>query len=278
MSEEYMASVTEFEKVIPAFLSNRVRIEKMSHRNALDAIRQPCKLSNISLEEGFAETLLEKLSPGGEDVELTYLQVFLDNIYKLSVSESAKHQSQQGLSFTLSVLNKTGNVSDLLGRFLDDQISMMKDPETAMTVLKAFVSGKGTKRPANEKEVIDNVKSLGKEIYPETVKEMTLSFVKLRVLRDKDDIGRYELRHDALAEKVFEKFSAAEKDLLEIRQFIENSYLSYTKRKILLSNDDLNFSSATIINICFILIERKSKIGLLILRQLPVLCLNFPNN
>ncbi|MBN2631993.1 MAG: ATP-binding protein, partial [Bacteroidales bacterium] len=75
MREEYMAGVTEFEKFIPTFFSNRVRIEKMSHRNAVEAIKGPCKVFNISLEEGFAESLLEKLSPGGTDVELTYLQV-----------------------------------------------------------------------------------------------------------------------------------------------------------------------------------------------------------
>ena len=84
MREEYMAGVTEFEKYIPSFFNNRVRIEKMSHLNAVEAINGPCKAFNISLEEGFAEALLEKLSPGSDDVELTYLQVFLDKIFRIS--------------------------------------------------------------------------------------------------------------------------------------------------------------------------------------------------
>ncbi|MCX6328314.1 MAG: ATP-binding protein, partial [Bacteroidia bacterium] len=84
MREEYMAGVTEFEKYISTFFSNRVRIEKMSHTNALAAIKEPCKVFNISLEEGFSESLLEKLSPGEMDVELTFLQVFLDKIYRLA--------------------------------------------------------------------------------------------------------------------------------------------------------------------------------------------------
>ncbi|MFH0842831.1 MAG: hypothetical protein V1903_09450 [Bacteroidota bacterium] len=253
MREEYMAGVTEFEKFIPTFFSNRVRIEKMSHRNALEAIKQPCKVFNISLEEGFAESLLEKLSPDETDVELTYLQVFLDKIFRLSTgflppSQGGKEgefsdqqESKESITFTSELLHKTGNVSDLLGSFLDDQIALMEDPDTAMSVLKAFVSGKGTKRPASEQEVIDNIRSFGKEISPEKVKELIQSFVKLRVLRDKDDDGRYELRHDALAEKVYEKFSTAEKELLEIRLFIENSYQSFLKRKILLNQDDLAF-------------------------------------
>jgi WD40 repeat protein len=243
MREEYMAGVTEFEKFIPTFFSNRVRIEKMSHRNAIEAIINPCKVFNISLEEGFAETLLEKLSPGSEDVELAYLQVFLDKIFRMALETDGVLNHQRLLSFTLSLLQKVGNVSDLLGSFLDDQISLMEDPDTTMTVLKAFVSGKGTKRPANDQEAMDSIHSLGKEIIKEKLKELIHSFVKLRILRDKDENGRYELRHDSLAEKVYEKFSSAEKELLEISQIIENAYQYYLKRKILLSNEDLIYLS-----------------------------------
>jgi hypothetical protein len=84
MREEYMAGVTEFEKFIPTFFANRVRIEKMSHINALEAIKESCKVYEISLEEDFAESLLEKLSPGSTEVELTYLQVFLDKIFRIA--------------------------------------------------------------------------------------------------------------------------------------------------------------------------------------------------
>ncbi len=250
--EEYLASVTEFELTITDFLANRMRVEKMTRQHAVEVIEGPCRVHGIKLEEGFAETLLEKLSPGESDVELTYLQVFLDKIFRLATknddapqsgSNDSKQSAPSSISFTLPLLEQIGNVSDLLGDFLDDQIALMEDPDSAMTVLKAFVSGKGTKRPVSEQEAVDNIRSFGKEISTEKVKELVQSFVKLRLLRDKDDNGRYELRHDALAEKIFEKFSTAEKELLEIRQFIENSYQSYQKRSILLNNDDLIYIS-----------------------------------
>jgi WD40 repeat protein len=241
--EEYMAGVTEFEKYIPDFFNNRVRIEKMSHLNALEAINGPCKAFKIILEEGFAEALLEKLSPGSEDVDLTYLQVFLDKVFRLAQDKKEAGKVIEHVSFNIQLLENTGNVSDLLGSFLDDQISLMQDPDTAMTVLKAFVSDKGTKRPASEQEATDNICSFGKVVSPERTKELILNFVKLRILRDKDDNTRYELRHDSLAEKVYDKFTTSEKDLLEVRQFIENSYQSNLKRKIILSNDDLNYIS-----------------------------------
>jgi hypothetical protein len=227
-----MASFTEFERVIPSIFQNRVRIEKMSHRNAMEAIKGPCKVFNINLEEDFAETLLEKLSPGSENVELTYLQVYLDKVFKISVNESDKLE-QQLLSFSLSQLNKIGNVSDLLGSFLDDQIFLMNDPETALMILKSMVSVQGTKRQFSADEIEDNMISLGKRIEKSLLQEMLLVFVNRRILRDKDENGKMELRHDALAAKIFEKFTLTEKELLEVRKYIENALYNFEKRGIL---------------------------------------------
>ncbi len=237
MREEYMAGVTEFEKYIPTFFSNRVRIEKMSHVNAIDAIKEPCKVFNISHEEGFAEALLEKLSPGSADVELTYLQVFLDKVFRLAVSEDDSAHT----NFTLSALNKIGNVSNLLGSFLDEQISLLTDPETAMAILKSFVSMRGTKKQMASEEVKEYARTLGNPVEDSLLLELLQTFVNLRILRDKDQNEKYELRHDDLASKIYEKFTLVEKEILEIRQFIENSWNTWQKRKVLISAADLEY-------------------------------------
>ncbi len=267
MREEYMAGVTEFEKFIPTFFTNRVRIEKMSHLNALEAINKPCNVFNISLEEGFAESLLEKLSPGETDVELTYLQVFLDKIYRLAVGfvpppggelkggSSPLPESKGGsiprekeggspLSFTLSLLSRTGNVSDLLGSFLDEQISLLDNSDSALVLLKSFVSVKGTKQPMTPEEAGEYALTLGKDIKGPVIKELIQTFVNLRILCEKDQNGRYELRHDALAAKIYEKFTIAEKELLEVRKYVENAYYTYEKRGILLDRRDLDYLEA----------------------------------
>jgi Novel STAND NTPase 1/WD domain, G-beta repeat len=244
MREEYMAGITEFEKYIPTIFTNRVRIEKMSHRNALNAIKEPCKVFNISLEESFAETLLEKLSPGESDVELTYLQVFLDKIFRLAISNSPFEGGKGDVIFTLALLEKTGNVSDLLGSFLDEQISLLADQDTALTLLKSFVSVKGTKQPMTPEDAREYALTLGREIKEPVILDMIQTFVNLRILCDKDQHGRYELRHDALAAKIYEKFTMAEKELLEVRKYVENAFYTYEKRGILLTKQDLEYLDA----------------------------------
>lgn len=236
LREEYLAGVTEFEKVIPIFLSNRIRIEKMTRQNAIQAIEGPCRVNRIEVETGFAEKLLQKLNPDSPEVELTYLQVFLDKVYKLAAGPENEVQK-----ITNDLTDKLGDVKDLLGAFLDEQISQLSDPEIGLIILKSFVSVKGTKHQITEEEVVDYSKSFGKDIDLESVKALTQRFIRLRILRDKDENGKYELRHDSLASKIYEKITLVEKELLEIKYFIENAYGNYERRQSLLSAEDLNY-------------------------------------
>ena len=234
--EEYLAGITEFENVIPSFLNNRIRIEKMTRQNARMVIEGPCRLKGIDIEAGFPETLLEKLNPDSREVELTWLQVYLDKVFRM-----ASGDRQDATSLTVEMLEKAGEVKDLLGTFLEEQISKLEDPESALVILKSFVSVKGTRNSIAEEDAIEYSKTFGKDIDREKTKDLIQKFIRLRILRDKDENGRYELRHDSLAAKIYEKITLVEKELLEIRQFLENAYDSYEKRELFLSADDLKY-------------------------------------
>ena len=145
MREEYLAGVTEFERVIPSFMSNRIRIEKMTRQNAIQTIEGPCRINNIEIEAGFADALLEKLNPDTPEVELTWLQIFLDKIMRLAEGED--HTINR---FSLDLISRAGEVKDILGTFLEEQISQLDDPDAGLVVLKSFVSVKGTKHQITE--------------------------------------------------------------------------------------------------------------------------------
>jgi WD40 repeat protein len=240
--EEYLANITEFERVVPEIMMNRMRVGKMSRKNAMEVISGPCKVHGIELEDGFAEALMTKLVPEGNEVELTYLQVYLDKVFRMSIGRSPKSkEGTQALSFTLSQLEELGNVGDLLGSFLEDQITQLDNPESGLAVLKSFVSIRGTKRQITHKEVLESCKTLGTIVEDDALKELINKFVDLRILRDKDENGRYELRHDSLAAKIFEKITMVEKEVMEVRLFIENAYDNFKKRKKHLTDDDLKY-------------------------------------
>jgi len=234
--EEYLAGITEFETDLTSIMENRIRIEKMSLKHAKEVIEGSCKAGGIEVEEGFSEALLENLKSSSGEIELTYLQVYLDRIYQKAVSAE-----QSKTVFTKVLLEGLGDVADILGNFLDEQIKKLPDPESGTTVLKSFVSLKGTKKQVTEEEVSDSVKSFGKEMQPEQIREIIRQFTSFRILKDKDESGKYELRHDALAMKIYEKITMLEKELLEVRQYIENAYSTYKKNGLLLGKESLKY-------------------------------------
>lgn len=234
--EEYLAGITEFERQIPTFLSNRIRIEKMTRHIAVQTIEGPCRVNKIEVEPGFPEALLEKLNPDNPEVELTWLQVYLDKVLRLETDENKEVKR-----FNKGVIDRIGDVKDLLGAFLEEQISQLSDPETGMVILKSFVSVKGTKQQRSEEEIIDYCMTFGKDASHESVRSSIQRFISLRLLKEKDENGRYELRHDNLASKIFEKITLVEKELLEIKSFIENAYSNYERRNLLLTGEDLKY-------------------------------------
>jgi len=234
--EEYLAGLTEFEKIIPSFLANRIRIEKMTRQNATKVIEGPCKLNHIAVEKGFPEKLLGKLNPDTPEVELTWLQVYLDRIFQLASKDGGT------VNFINNdLLESAGEVKDLLGSFLEEQISQLDDPELGLVMLKTFVSVKGTRLQITEDEIIAYSRTLGRDLDREKVRSLIQKFIRLRILRDKDQNDRYELRHDSLAAKIFETITLVEKELLEIRQFLDNAYNNYEKRELYLTAEDLKY-------------------------------------
>jgi WD40 repeat protein len=236
--EEFLAGITEFEYDLPEIFSNRFRVEKMKRANAIQAVEGPSKVYNIETVSRFSEELIDKLCPVGNDIELTFLQIYLDRIFRIAEAEK---QEQDPLKFSMELLTRAGSVSDLLGQFLEEQIREFNDPDTGMAILKSFVSVQGTKRPMSESEVLDSAKTFGLVITDAELLKYLTKFVSLRILREKDEAGHFELRHDSLASKIYEKFTAIEKDIIDVRQFIENEYSVYEKRGKLLAEDDLKY-------------------------------------
>ena len=128
--EEYLASITEFEEVIDDILDNRMRVEKMTRTHAVEVIEGPCRVHDIKVEDGFAEKLLDKLSPESEEIELTYLQVFLDRIFRMD------SEGENGLTFTNEMIGKIGDV-----RAVNSLIEALEDEDPDVRWNTAFALG-----------------------------------------------------------------------------------------------------------------------------------------
>ena len=237
--EEYLAELTAFEQTVPNLFANRLRVERMSRANALAAIAGPCRVCGVRLEDGAAEDVLTRL--GGESagtVELTWLQVVLDKLYH----QAARRAESDDLSLMRADVAALGSLGNVLAGFLEEQIAAMgEQAASGEAVLKTLITPEGTKKTVTVADVVTGLNSLGTPADTAHVTEMVNHFVAVRILRERDDASGYELRHDSLAQHIFERMTALEKDVLEALQMVENRYKEYQSRGTLLDRAALEY-------------------------------------
>jgi WD40 repeat protein len=234
--EEYFASLTEFESVIPGLYSNRVRIERMNRYSAKEAIIKPCLACNVGIEEGLPEKIIEQLAGQSEGLELTWLQILMDRLYKTAVESDPVNPVIRTIDLTS--LERMGNV---LSNFLDEQLRLMPEGDLGEAVLKTMISADGTKKLVNLDDISDALKVTGYSVDHNVLEGILMHLVNVRIISDKNDEGFYELRHDAIAGRIYERMTAIEKDIVEVRQFLDNAFSVYEKRGKLLTTDDLKY-------------------------------------
>jgi WD40 repeat protein len=234
--EEYLASLDDFEKFIPRLYDNRVRIERMNRASAREAIVNPCKACDVDIEDGLADRVIEQLIIQSEGLELTWLQILMDKLYRTSAERDPENPLIKNED-----LDSLGRIGNVLSNFLDEQLRTMPHGDLGEAVLKAMISSDGTKKQVNISEISETIQASGFIPNHTLIEEILLHLINVRIITEKDDKGFFELRHDALAGRIFERMTGTEKEMIEVKTFIDNSFRTYQQRKILLTDDDLKY-------------------------------------
>ena len=234
--EEYFADLTEFETVIPGLLGNRIRIERMNKLSAKEVIVKPCKACNVAIEDGLADLVLDQLVWQSEGVELTWLQILMDKLYRTAFKRDPEHPYMK--KDDLTNLVRIGNV---LSDFLDEQLRIMQHGDLGEAVLKVMISPDGTKKQVNPGDISENLKAIGQSPEKKLVEQVLRHLIDVRIITERNELGYYELRHDAIAGRIYERMTAVEKEIIEVKSFLDNSYKIYQKRKVLLTESDLKY-------------------------------------
>lgn len=234
--EEFLANLSIFESHIPHILDNRYRIERMGHSHLLEVIEHPAEVCGVQLDEEFAEKAIEKISDDKGNAELTYIQVLMDHLYKI-----AESRNPEEIRISIDDLNQLGHLGNLMSKFLDEQLSAMKNSRLGEDVLKTMISPDGTKKPMQLDDIQQGLSAMGKQIPQTELLQIVQYFVNVRIFREKDENGYYELRHDSLAKRIYDRMTLVERELIEIRQFLDQAYDQYCRRKLLLRKEDLQY-------------------------------------
>jgi hypothetical protein len=226
--EEYLGYLFDMERQIPELLRKKLRVEPMGMDKTVRVLTGVDNTPNslVHLQEGETEAIAKEIFyiiKGEEtrrDIDLPYLQVFLDRFYAYITGDEGRSSA---CTFSLFSLRELPEFGDVLREFLDAQVLqtaviLNQDPEQLWQILSAFVTLDGTKEPLTQGE-LENRRP---EKDPSLLQAVVQSLVSRRILRFDEKDHRYEVAHDSLARQIHGKRSDEEIALLEVQRLIKS--------------------------------------------------------
>ena len=251
--EEYLGQLYPFEKEIPSLFDFRMRVEPMNNENVKDVLSQSFSKFSIGVEEPrqdrYAE-IIQNVSRGKSGIELPYLQVYLDRLYREDFvrtypqePEPLKDNRWLPLEFTRREIAEFGTIDNVLDKFLEEQQTKiqadLKHQDTSLpegsvkAVLNGFVSDEGTKRPVRFERTeggLVTLEAADQQYFPKIAARTLTSCLdaleNARLLRADD--ATIELAHDSLALLIDSKRTAEERRRNDIKRQIRLAHQTFS--------------------------------------------------
>ncbi len=245
LREDYFGHLSQFEKAVPELYHRKLRVEAMGRENLRTVITGSCRVFDIGFDDHrrSPELIVDYIMAEKTPVHMPYVQVYLHMLYQEATG------SGSGVQFSDAVIRKVGPITDVLGRFLQEQKTLIlktlqqnpefvKIPEdTVAQALDVFVSREGTRVPVrytvrNDDTIALEPKAanplsviLGKNgeipgpVTAALISATVLELDKSRILRRSGNT--YELAHDTLAALLDQQRSVEQRHRFDIQERIE---------------------------------------------------------
>lgn len=263
--EEYLAWLYGLERTVTTLFDRRLRVEPMSAKKVRTMLDGSFRRFNIQAESPQDDTytaITDNISGGRAGIQLPYLQVYLDMLYREVFSKkqpatppsTAAEGGWPQLDLTRRDVAVLGKIENVLDRFLREQRSRIQadlkkqhpdiEDDAVQRVLDAFVSEEGTKRPVK-------FEARGKTLHPEprwaelfrplspaALGDCCRMLEQARLLRFADEHA--ELAHDSLAALIDGQRSDQQRRLNEARNRLLSNFRDFRDTGEHLSRRQLN--------------------------------------
>lgn len=159
--EEFISYLWKFEEIIPTFFDHRYRIDRLRSNQIQNIVGsllsklQESQLISLDDSEDISSIIVDKLSQSKGGSELSYLQVYLDKLYQQANQSNGRETPR----FDHHLINQVGSFDDILGEFLEDQISLLETElgtqkrEIPIKILSKLITDERTKRIISDEEL-----------------------------------------------------------------------------------------------------------------------------
>ena len=264
MREEFMGQLYEIEKEIPSIYDFRLRVEYMGYKKVHEVIEKSLSYFKISLAQPTAalNLLYKYISEGKTGIQLPYLQVYLDMLWRedfvrtypssteqnhWQVQIAAKPPIYPPLEFTEAEIDALGSMENVFARFLHEQErDLQKKLQTRFTepqatqairsILDVFVTTQGTKQPqhyqrdASQIQLLDTgLDQVSLPVTTDTLSYVLEGLIQARLLRDNG--YTLELAHDSLATLIDQERSDEQRRTNGLLLRLKNAYYEFEQSK-----------------------------------------------
>jgi len=250
--EEYLGQLYHLEKEIPTLFDFRMRVEPMDSTHVKEVLSESFRSFNIRVEspaESRYDEIIQNVSERRSGIELPYLQVYLDRLYREDHTRSYPLGTDLSdgqwpeIKFTQAEIAAFGTITDVLDDFVREQREELQrdlekhfpderyDKSTVADLLDAFVSDEGTKRPVSitRQDGLIHIAERQRDLFPVLSAEaFTYCAERLetaRLLRS-NETG-IEIAHDSLASVIEGQRSAEQRQLADVRRRLKDGYQWY---------------------------------------------------
>jgi hypothetical protein len=263
--EEYLGQLYPLEKEIPELFDFRMRVEAMDSSHVKEVLDNSFQKFNITVEQPKDkrfEQIIENVSRGKSGIELPYLQVYLDKLYREDFERTYPNeintQNTEGvwlpLEFTEKEISEFGSIDNVLDKFLDEQQSRIQEQlnqkdsslknDIVRLILDAFVSDEGTKRPIRYTREHDLVKleSIEQKYFPNiSTSILTTCLTEIENARlIRSDGTTMELAHDSLAALIDKRRTNEQRLRNDIKRQIRSMYQNFPRTNEYLTQRQIN--------------------------------------
>ena len=244
MREEFIGHLSEFEYLCPSIFQHRFRLEKMGKTNVRSVIssilnaEQYKSAFKVEDSEGLTESILDKLPDESKEIELTYVQVFLSELWDRA---NKKKQGSEPPVLKTELIKDYDKLEKVLDSFLKKQLTEFNSihgEDVALEVLAKMISKKNTKIQITSKELTEYLKD-DEVVLKTSIKKILSDLKEKRIIRSikSGDKTKFEISHDLLALVVGKNKT----DKIEWREKAAEVYRVYEERENLLSKEDLDY-------------------------------------
>lgn len=161
--EEYIAYLSDLERLIPYLFDNRLRIERMNDRSLREVVTGMAQQGQVVIEGDDVVThILDHVHDPRKGVDLTHLQLYLGHLYEIAT----RHGRNRGtVVFDNGLLDESESLDEVLANHLGTRTKYLKEElerrykdvskDLPDQLLVALVTEEGTKRSMNVDELME---------------------------------------------------------------------------------------------------------------------------